>query len=479
MQAVPPPVDVRRRILHRTAVGSVVGVLVLAALLSGLALRRTLWEETATIRFRWDVSNAFKWSNRVCDESAAAAAADPSLGAPLGWRAFVRGFVNTYDNLVEQSPTGNYELDYGPLRLLTVSLWMRHNRLEGRTDTRWPPDYEFTAPLLRFNSVMEIVSCLLMFFLVRFWLRPSADPAGRKPVILATLAALLMWFDPALLLNAHVWPQWDVWLLPFYLGAAMAASKNWWMVAGACVGVGAMFKGQILIVSPVLILWPLFRGQWLAPLKLVGGFLIAVAVIASPWLAHGSMSWYKVGFAYGTRHFLTLYMGPTSNLAAVLADNFGWRLNDTVGPITIKTFLVILYGIGVVLSALAVAIQSRRNSPRVLVALVTPWLLMFTLMPQIHERYLIWAALLSCMCVGVSVGMTLMHFFLTAQSAFMMLDSLLSIDQQLAPGWWAFIRGSHPGIGYAVMVVAAVFLHTSLTRGRDEPAGFCKTAPPP
>jgi len=58
------------------------------------------------------------------------------------------------------------------------------------------------------------------------------------------LAAMLMWLNPAILMDANVWPQWDVWVLPPFLLAALLASVEWWFAAGLVFGLGTMFKGS-------------------------------------------------------------------------------------------------------------------------------------------------------------------------------------------------------------------------------------------
>ena len=73
---------------------------------------------------------------------------------------------------------------------------------------------------------------------------------------------MLVWCNPLLLIDSHAWPQWDVWILPIFLFAALLASLNRWMLAGMLLGIGCMFKGQMLLAGPVLILWPLFEGRW-------------------------------------------------------------------------------------------------------------------------------------------------------------------------------------------------------------------------
>ena len=64
------------------------------------------------------------------------------------------------------------------------------------------------------------------------------------------VAALLVWFDPVSLVNSHVWPQWDVWIVPFIIIAYLLASLDLWVGAGLMIGLGCMFKGQMLFACP-------------------------------------------------------------------------------------------------------------------------------------------------------------------------------------------------------------------------------------
>ncbi len=97
-------------------------------------------------------------------------------------------------------------------------------------------------------------------------------------------AASLLWFNPAVLLNAYGWPSWDSWIIPWYLLAALLASTEWWFCAGLAIAIGAMFKGQQLAVAPIFVLWPLVQGRVGSALRWLSGLIFGFAAIASPWL---------------------------------------------------------------------------------------------------------------------------------------------------------------------------------------------------
>jgi hypothetical protein len=62
-----------------------------------------------------------------------------------------------------------------------------------------------------------------------------------------------------MILDAHGWPQWDVWIVPFYLLTALAASTKRWFWCGCLLAAGAMLKGQLLFVASFFVLWPLWQ----------------------------------------------------------------------------------------------------------------------------------------------------------------------------------------------------------------------------
>src|SRR5204862_540587 len=102
-------------------------------------------------------------------------------------------------------------------------------------------------------------------------------------------AALLFWFNPSVIWDDHCWPQWDVWVLPFFLFAVVAGLTEWWFLAGVLIGVGAMIKGQILLAGAGLVLWPLFQGRFGAAGKIIAGTIAGIAATGLCFVAEGEL----------------------------------------------------------------------------------------------------------------------------------------------------------------------------------------------
>lgn len=542
--------------LHRLALLLLALDVVLASLLAGLRLRRWMWIHTdapyASMRFDFDISNAHNWGMAVMRQATALAATDPRGGKAADWRHFWPAYVGLYDRVVREHPEGEYQLDYTPTRLFIAALWVRHEHLIYPHIREWQRQYQYTAPLLRLNSACELLAALGAFLLVRHWVwrgtlpaRPlfrrrgermltaQSSPAPTRAWVLGLIAAVLIWFCPAILFDAHVWPQWDVWLLPSFFFAAWLCSKEWWFAAGLLVPFGILMKGQLTMVTPIFVLWPLLEGKPMAALRFALGFAVAAVAMLLPWLVsgwlawgfvgvttiasallltiltrrtprianrrtiplwvaamfvisvclaalffHGSMSWYKVSFEYPTRHFRLMAMGEADNLAALLGyPPFLWQLNEPMFTlhlplshaqwvVTIKALLIAIYSVCLVLCAVGAASKSRRNDPAFLITLTAPWVVLFAVLPQMHERYLLWAAAISATCVAVGLGWGLLHLVLTAISTSMILGPLLMMHPQQAPGVSKVIASLHPGAGWAVLLCAGIYLYAAIAPHR-------------
>jgi hypothetical protein len=526
------------------------------------------------------------------------------------------------------------------------------------------------------------------------------------------VVALFIWFNPVLLVDSVVWPQWEVWVLPPLLLAGLLATLDYWFLVGLVMGVGAMFKGQFLVGSPVLIMWPLLSMRWGALGRLVSGFVLSAGLILSPWLVlssrlpvwntgplrwmqcvmaaalivavatayrgwlrrlfvdlwrdtlarwnerstpalapvgasralgstsssedhpfnsngngdgdhggngdspvlagsgngggvavataparaavapivepklspqrahasilaligfclvlptavvfatllvmrgwpgdadlaksyglylmllilippwflkrsslgvwmaailgtsiwmssmlfHGDWSWKTVGFEYGTRKFDKIATGEGSNgnLGAILARR-GWdihdvaytvRLPDLAGklhlatrdatghftgwvhdygldgtpvPLDLKQFLITVFAVLLMLCGIGAAIQSKRNHPRFLAALVAPWALMPNTLCQMMCRYQSWGAVLSALLIAVSSGFGFVHVAMSLLAAGMIGNQLLARDIGRSPNVRTIISGLSPDDGWIMIFSALLILATALTPGR-------------
>jgi hypothetical protein len=495
---------------------TVLALLILALFLGGIQLRRWVGESTRHVRYQHDIVNAFYWGSETMKE---ARRLSPDEGSANSLAGSFRGYLALYDRVKHKAYNNDYGLDYPPLRLLVMAIWAREvrNQFPG-VDDGHP---KLVNPLLKINLLCELLSAVAIFFLVRLCLQRQTRatqsflfnglPREDRAWIFGLAAASVAWLEPSMILDAHGWPQWDAWILPFYLFAALAALKNRWFVCGCLLAVGAMFKGQLLFVAPFFVLWPLWQKRWDRALRVLAGFTGTAALIASPWLvrtpaawlvlaavtaisswlflrredryrsawiigtigcaafvigafAGGSFAWLQVGFLYGSEHYPYLVISSCYNLPTLLSK-VGWSLKDPVirlgsldFHLTLQWTLRLLYLGALTLCAYGAARQVRDRDSRVLIAVTAPWLLMFALLGQMHERYLVWGAVISAVALGVSLRLSIIHFIISAGSTAMIVHVML-IDKKLEPTLWAIDLLKHVR-GYAsVLVIACVAVY--------------------
>jgi hypothetical protein len=274
-EAASPPIP--RRLLLR----GIIWILILCAagicFVQGLHLRRWVFEVTDPIRFLDDIHRGCYWGLK---------ASGPE------------GYLNQYEKMSPEQPEWkdlrwNIWLDYAPLRLAVMWQWGGWLRVHDPPGVftplidAWRKPWAYTAPVLYFNAAMEALAAIAAFGLTRHWVIRGSGGQRRGHfcgVWQGCAAALLIWFNPAVLVNGYGWPTWDAWVIPWYLLAAWLASAEWWFGAGLAIAVGAMFKGQMLAVAAVFVIWPLVQGRVGAALRWATGALFGFAAIASPWL---------------------------------------------------------------------------------------------------------------------------------------------------------------------------------------------------
>jgi hypothetical protein len=230
-------------------------------------------------------------------------------------------------------------------------------------------------------------------------------------------------------------------------------------------------------------------------------------------LFQGSTAWWDCGFHYGSIHWPYLVTGPASNIPAIFELRFGWAEQadqiaftlPAIGThwpsfvttqqwwpafsldVTAKMLFDTIYGVMLLLSGIAIGLQARRNDRRILVALVTPWLMFFLFPVQIQERYLLYGAGAATCCIGDSVGMALLGFLLTLCSAIMHMIRLLdwntadlaTFGQNLNKAFphlfspdsgqtmLQYLQAMHPDLGWGVLVMGMIFLYLSFLPSRS------------
>lgn len=313
-------------------------------------------------------------------------------------------------------------------------------------------------------------------------------------------------------------------LLAGIVGTFGLLTAGWTLTYIDEYGVRHISVGALIVASmPVLLLIALLILRWkvpklrldrvpVRPAAMCAFGLAGLLAFSSMWMFGTSYAWFDASYAYGTDHWPHMMVGVTSNLPGIMDKRYDWShtqgpmevvwqvfaadsysrglvsrlLPDRMVPdpidITLRTFLFIIFAAMLLLSAIGLAMHDRRRSTRFLVALVTPWLAFYAIPCQIHERYLLFAACVACVCIGHSVGMTLLGVFCTiltmmmTQQVMFHRGDLGSSDRLLhetAPWLFAgdgfvmrfnaFIRGTHPDIGWAVLLVLGVFLYVTVT----------------
>jgi Glycosyltransferase family 87 len=490
--------------------------------LGGIQLRRWLGENTRHVRYQHDIVNAFYWGQETLKEARRLSADDASANS---WTGLFRGYLALYDRVKEKAYKNDYGLDYPPLRLLTMAIWSKQVRDEFPwIDNEHP---KLVNPLLKINLICELISAAAIFFLVRLCVRRSAHAQSTWPAwlsweqrasICGLGAASVVWLEPSMILDGHGWPQWDAWILPFYLFAALAALKNRWFWCGCLLALGAMLKGQLLFVAPFFVLWPLWQKRWMSVLRVLAGFTATAALIVSPWLLRtseawvvfaavagasffvawryelphkgtwlaavlgaaafvigalsgGSFAWFKIGFLYGTKHYPYLFISSCYNFPCLLAAA-GWSLkNDLLSArvgsvhfhLTLQWALRLLFLGAVALTAGGAARHLRNRDSRVLIAITGPWLLMFALLGQMHERYLVWGAVVSAVALGVNIRLSIIHFIISAASTAMIVHVML-VDKKLDATLRAIdvLHGIRPYASVLVLACVAFYFWDAL-----------------
>lgn len=281
------------RRLYRWGLVITILSIVVGSLIVGCQWRRFMWDDSEKARVRSDIARDYA----------------------VGREMMAKGYLNVYENQTALPPANERTADCPPLQLATFTVWARFNQWYYSAERswnhvsvttqpstapsveQWREEYAFSASVMYFNTFMEFMAATAALLLVRHWIWRTGPPESRLLVRghswldrqLAMgwrpIAAFgLLWLNPALILSAHGWPSWDVWVIPFYLWTVLLCCWEYWFVAGVVMGLGSMFKSQQLAVVGVFVLWPLFAGQPGRMLRFAAGFIGVCGLVVSGWM---------------------------------------------------------------------------------------------------------------------------------------------------------------------------------------------------
>lgn len=508
---------------QRSTLGSLIifactALLILGSIYIGKEVRKWTWQNTATVRYRADIENAFLW----------------------GQFSNIVGVRNTYDELLKRH-NGDYshhfKLDYPPLRLLVAATWTSLLQKIDPSARAWRNEYVLTFPMLYLNYLMQLITGVVLFITVRLWYlrhKGAGDSKGRSESKSAALvgltAALLFLFNPAVILNSHGWPQWDSWLIAFFAGAVLFSSVNRWGFAGACIGVGCLLKGQILVAAPVLPLAVLFQGQWRGALAFLLAWISTALLLVLPWLLRDlwalpyilivvavptllvlrlarsdacrfgtacmtgmaafsiavlstvflfdtSMTWFHIGFSYGvSRNTGHLVIGPVPNLPELLQYLYNVQVDSRIrlpggSSLPVTTLLILVYISCLIYSACRAARFQQAGDGKFLIAVFAPWLFMFAFMPYMHERYLVYIAAFSVSWVFLGMVPVVIHVLLVVLAAGTMLHMMLLSNPGAAPGLLQWFDSVYPQDSFIVVALALTLVFLVSRHAAQQPPG--------
>jgi hypothetical protein len=253
--------------------------------------------------------------------------------------------------------------------------------------------------------------------------------AGMVMAVGAMLQGQLMFVAPIFVLWPLLAKQWQRTLrvvAGFALGFMLVVSP--WMLTlrpnvhePARVLNWPAVKWVAISWAVLLIVGLIWRRTWVRyalALAAAGCLLLCV-----PWFGAGT-AWWEIGFLYGAEKFPNVGSNMTANLPTIVTTVLGWQnvhevvweipkgwlwgwpsidIGVTPRQVFLPIYVVLFLGTG-----WAMARHWRNAHEKLLVAVVLPWVLFFTVLPQMSPRYAVFAAGVGAICVGYSFAMPLL-----------------------------------------------------------------------
>ena len=274
----------------------------------------------------------------------------------------------------------------------------------------------------------------------------------------ARRVALLLALSPVLFVNAALWGQFDALLSLWVMAAAIALLHDRPGWAGAAFGAGLATKLLAVVAVPLALVWTWRRSGWRGVALGCGAAALVMAALALPYALAGAGA--PVAAAY--RGAVDYY--PFRSVEAYngwyLLDRFDIFVRgmasrdarlDTRTAFGIVTFRHLGLAALAVYTAALMARLWRRPTPAALAwALAAQYFAFFMLPTQMHQRYLLPAAVLAALLAHSARGFAL-FVLLTATATLnqgldlgrAVLEQALVVDPMAVtdpPAWRAAIR---------------------------------------
>ncbi|MBC8106831.1 MAG: hypothetical protein H7Z14_09605, partial [Anaerolineae bacterium] len=221
--------------------------------------------------------------------------------------------------------------------------------------------------------------------------------------------------------------------------------------------------------------WPIFDRRFRAATRVVIGMLAGIGTIVSPWLIHGSFAWARAGFAANGMYSDVLRKGTALNLPAVL-EKIGMTLHQRLidesilgvhVKLELKALLIVTYVLLLVACSWGIARQARLCERKFLVSLAVPWALMFFVLGQMDERYLVWSACFSAGAIAVNRKTLAAHVMLSLAGAVTMIEFLLITNPNAAPRALRLLIALHPATLLLTAVAVGILFITAVWSSRS------------
>jgi len=289
----------------------------------------------------------------------------------------------------------------------------------------------------------------------------------------ASVAALLVAFNPALIYASAVWGQNDSVLAFVVLLSVLMAADRRLATAWAIALVAGLIKAQGLMLLPLLAWWTLIasdRRDWTR--IAAAGVGTAILVIAPFQLAR---PWHFIWDIYSSSaNFFPWASVNAFNFMLVMGGLVVGDSNKALGPISYFALGNSLFAISYALAASI--IWRRRTTWFLFYSVFIVYLGMFTFAPRMHERYLFYAVALMAPMLSTSR---------TIATLYAVFSVTLFLDAAYV--FFDLVRGGHLPLGpdarfeiaivnVAAFVVVAIYgIWASMADGADDRGCFARS----